>query len=144
MLQGTDGISSGSSYAGGACFVRQGEKGETLAKELAEQAGMFVAETCTPASDREGQVTKPGTSAAGSAGRTQQPGISAAAAQLRILGPTPASIGRVSDIFRHVLYAKCREERTLIALKDRLEAFLDKKEGRKEIVQFDFDPMNLY
>ena len=86
-----------------------GVKGETLAKELAEQAAAF-----------------------------------AAGAPLRILGPTPASVGRVSDIFRHVLYAKCREERTLIALKDRLEAFLDKKEGRKEIVQFDFDPMNLY
>lgn len=86
-----------------------GEKGEMLAKELAEQAEAF-----------------------------------AAGAPLKILGPTPASVGRVSDIFRHVLYAKCREERTLIALKDRLEAFLDKKEGRKEIVQFDFDPMNLY
>ena len=84
-------------------------KGETLAKELAEQAKVF-----------------------------------AAGAPFQILGPTPASVGRVSDIFRNVLYAKCGEEHVLIALKDRLEAFLDKKEGRKEIVQFDFDPMNLY
>lgn len=106
------------------------EKGEALAKELAGQAEAFAKESCA--------------SAAGAAGQAAKFGASAAGAPLRILGPTPASVGRVSDIFRHVLYAKCREERTLIALKDRLEAFLDKKEGRKEIVQFDFDPMNLY
>ena len=106
------------------------EKGEALAKELAGQAEAFAKESCA--------------SAAGAAGQAAKSGASAAGAALKILGPTPASVGRVSDIFRHVLYAKCGEERTLIALKDRLEAFLDKKEGRKEIVQFDFDPMNLY
>lgn len=60
---------------------------------------------------------------------------------LRIIGPAPASIGKVNDIFRFVFYVKCAEYDKLIQLKDAAEMLL-KEWQPAEIVQFDFDPMN--
>ena len=60
---------------------------------------------------------------------------------LQVIGPAPASIGKVNDIFRFVFYVKCAEYDKLIQVKDRTEELLKEWQPR-ETVQFDFDPMN--
>ena len=59
-----------------------------------------------------------------------------------VLGPAPASIGRINDIYRFVFYVKNTDYRRLVQVKDRLEDLLSWWQPREEQVQFDFDPMN--
>ena len=63
-----------------------------------------------------------------------------------IVGPAPAGIGRVNDIYRFVFYVKDRDYHRLIAVKDGLEAWMGEWQSgqrRPQIsLQFDFDPMN--
>lgn len=63
---------------------------------------------------------------------------------IRIIGPAPAAIGKVNDIFRTVFYVKSKEYQALIRIKDHLERYLKETGPREEIVQFDFDPMNQF
>ena len=68
------------------------------------------------------------------------------ARQMLIVGPAPAGIGRVNDIYRFVFYVKDRDYHRLIAVKDGLEAWMGEWQSgqrRPQIsLQFDFDPMN--
>ncbi len=59
-----------------------------------------------------------------------------------LIGPAPASIEKINDIFRFVFYVKSAEYDTLIKIKDEAERKL-KEWQRPESVQFDFDPMNI-
>ena len=65
-----------------------------------------------------------------------------------LIGPAPASIGKISDVYRFVIYVKSPDYDVLIRVKDRMESWLkgqedrDGREGRSRTVQFDFDPMN--
>lgn len=68
------------------------------------------------------------------AGRNEEP--------VYIIGPTPASITKINDIYRFVFYAKSADYNRLIDLKDYLEAFIKSLNLRNEAVYFDFDPMN--
>lgn len=61
---------------------------------------------------------------------------------MHVLGPAPASIGKINDIFRFVFYIKDNEYMSLVRIKDRLEELLDVMQLKNENVQFDFDPMN--
>ncbi len=61
--------------------------------------------------------------------------------RMMVLGPAPASIGRINDIFRFVVYVKYENYGKLVEVKDALDAALEEYQG-KESVQFDFDPMN--
>ena len=61
---------------------------------------------------------------------------------LQIIGPAPASIGRINDIFRFVFYVKCAKYDKLIQIKDLLEGEIQKRQLTEELVQFDFNPMN--
>ena len=63
-------------------------------------------------------------------------------ARLQVIGPAPASIARVNDIFRFVFYIKCREYDKLVEIKDILEEKIQEWQLTDELVQFDFDPMN--
>lgn len=67
-----------------------------------------------------------------------------AAAEPVIIGPAPASIGKISDKYRHAIYVKHRQYAVLTRLKDRLEEWIEQRELQHESVQFDFDPMNTY
>ena len=62
--------------------------------------------------------------------------------KMQILGPAPAAIGRINDIFRFVFYIKCSNYGKLIQVKDALEEALRGQPLKQETVQFDFDPMN--
>lgn len=61
---------------------------------------------------------------------------------LTIIGPAKASISKINDNYRFVIYCKHKEYQKLVTLKDRVEAFLEKIEHKNESVQFDFDPMD--
>lgn len=66
----------------------------------------------------------------------------------QVIGPACASIGRIQDIYRFMLYVKHGEYGRLVEIKDILEAYMEerekKRETKKEAVQFDFDPMGAY
>lgn len=76
--------------------------------------------------------------AAGGAAKTAE----ASASRFQIIGPAPASIARVNDIFRFVFYIKCREYDKLVEIKDILEEKIQEWQLTDELVQFDFNPMN--
>ena len=61
---------------------------------------------------------------------------------MQIIGPAPAVIGRINDIFRFVFYVKCAKYDTLVKVKDALEERIQGEQLRTELVQFDFDPVN--
>ncbi len=62
--------------------------------------------------------------------------------ELQIIGPVPASIGRINDIFRFVFYVKSTKYDKLVQIKDLLEEEMQKNQPADELVQFDFNPMN--
>ncbi len=65
--------------------------------------------------------------------------------EYHIIGPSPASLSKVNDIYRFCLYIKEEDYNRLITAKDFLDGFYrfsDKFQGI--VVQFDFDPMNSY
>ena len=66
------------------------------------------------------------------------------ACSIQVIGPAPAFIGKMNDIYRQVFYVKCKEYKALIRMKDMLESFLSEQAPRDESVQFDFDPMHLF
>lgn len=61
-----------------------------------------------------------------------------------IIGPAKATIEKVNDTYRYVIYGKHKEYGRLIEVKDFMEELLEsKKEQTKQVsVTFDFDPMN--
>ncbi len=61
---------------------------------------------------------------------------------VEIIGPAPAGIGKVNDIYRFVFYAKHADYEALIGLKDALEEQIHKIDLRQINIQFDFDPIN--
>ncbi|MCM1127144.1 MAG: primosomal protein N' [Lachnospiraceae bacterium] len=61
-----------------------------------------------------------------------------------IIGPAKASIGKINDVYRFMIYCKSADEDLLIKIRDRMEQFTARMERKKEMVQFDFDPMSSY
>ncbi|MGB4659723.1 MAG: primosomal protein N', partial [Mobilitalea sp.] len=62
-----------------------------------------------------------------------------------IIGPATASIAKVNDIYRRVIYVKHSEYSTLIEIKDYLEGYYGYSEQfAGSSLQFDFNPMNSY
>ena len=60
-----------------------------------------------------------------------------------LIGPTPATIRKLKDIYRHMIYVKSRDKEFLAKVKDQAEAFT--ADGRSGIrISFDLDPMNGY
>lgn len=57
---------------------------------------------------------------------------------VRVIGPAPAAIGRINDIFRFVFYVKSSKYGKLVEIKDLLEENIEKRQLRTEAVQFDF------
>lgn len=55
---------------------------------------------------------------------------------LEIIGPAKAGISKINDVYRYVLYAKCEEEKVLLALKDLIE---QTDWDRQVMYQFDME-----
>lgn len=64
--------------------------------------------------------------------------------QAQLIGPTPAAVAKINDIYRTVLYIKHESKRFLIGCKDRIEEMVKNTEQESGMLQFDFDPMNLF
>lgn len=64
--------------------------------------------------------------------------------RMRIVGPAKASVGKINDIYRFVVYCKSADYGLLISVKDKIEQFVNSREMKQEAVQFDFDPMDSY
>jgi len=64
--------------------------------------------------------------------------------RLTLIGPAKASIGKINDIYRFVLYCKSTEYGLLTEVKDKVEEYLEGSGLREENVQFDFDPVNSF
>ena len=61
---------------------------------------------------------------------------------LQLIGPTDASVAKINDIYRKVIYLKHEEYGVLIRMKDALEEFIQKhREFEHASIQFDFNPM---
>lgn len=58
-----------------------------------------------------------------------------------VLGPAPAGIGRINDVFRYVFYVKSPKYEYLVETKDALEKKLLEWQPKWENVQFDFNPL---
>ena len=63
--------------------------------------------------------------------------------QIQLIGPADATIARVNDVYRKVIYIKTKEYQDLVHLKDRLEDYMkDNRDFGRVSVQFDFNPMS--
>ena len=59
--------------------------------------------------------------------------------ELHIIGPAPASVGKVKDVYRRILYLKHENYDLLVRIKDRMEEYIEINSGfRKVYIQFDF------
>ena len=65
---------------------------------------------------------------------------------VRIIGPAPASIGKMNDKYRQIIYVKHAETDILIQVKDRAEKIIRaNEEALKDIlIYFDLDPVHAY
>ena len=63
---------------------------------------------------------------------------------LQVLGATQAAIAKLKDTYRYVIYVKASRLETLMILKNALEEQRIKKHSGQEIVQYDFDPVNMF
>jgi primosomal protein N' (replication factor Y) len=59
------------------------------------------------------------------------------------IGPADASVAKVNDIYKKVIYLKTENYQTLVRIKDRVEQFTRENRDYKDVtVQFDFNPVN--
>ena len=63
---------------------------------------------------------------------------------IQIIGPSKASVSRINDIYRFVIYCKHKEYSRLVECKDKVESFLNQTEVKGQSVQFDFDPIDTF
>lgn len=63
---------------------------------------------------------------------------------LQIIGPAPAALGKVNDIFRFVFYVKCEKYDKLVEVKDKLEERVTSLQLKNESMQIDFNPVNAF
>ncbi len=62
---------------------------------------------------------------------------------VKIIGPAPAGIGKIKDVYRFVTYVKDIEKERLIKVKNQVEDYMQNLSLKQEYIQFDFDPMNM-
>jgi len=62
---------------------------------------------------------------------------------IQVVGPADATIARVNDVYRKVIYIKTKDYQDLVSLKDRLEYYMkDNRDFGQVSTQFDFNPMS--
>ncbi len=62
---------------------------------------------------------------------------------LSVIGPANATVAKVKDIYKKVIYFKHEDYQELVKIKDVLEKFVNShREFAKVTIQFDFNPMN--
>ncbi len=66
------------------------------------------------------------------------------AKRVLVIGPAPAVIGKMNDVYRFVFYIKYENYNTLIEIKDKLEENAIKLLQKNEMLQIDFNPVNTF
>jgi len=61
-----------------------------------------------------------------------------------IIGPADATIRKIKDVYRRMIYVKSRDADVLIGIKDKAEAYLAARNNDSIRLSFDLDPMNGY
>lgn len=62
--------------------------------------------------------------------------------KVQVIGPADASVSKINDVYRKVIYLKSADYNRLIGIKDEIEKGFSDPENAKEInIQFDFNPM---
>lgn len=61
-----------------------------------------------------------------------------------IIGPSVATVGKISDVYRYIFYVKHKNYEVLVDIKDSMEKLIAQREWNTESVQFDFNPMSVY
>ena len=62
--------------------------------------------------------------------------------KVMILGPVDATISKISDIYRKVVYLKARDYQLLVHWKDELDAYIHNSSKKNNVhIQYDFNPM---
>lgn len=57
------------------------------------------------------------------------------------IGPADASVAKVNDVYKKVIYLKTKNYGTLVKIKDMAEVFVrDNKDYKDVVIQFDFNP----
>ncbi len=65
--------------------------------------------------------------------------------KIQIIGPASPYVGKVNDVYRRVIYLKCREYSCLTAVKNCMEQYIEINKGFDRLkIQFDFNPMNIF
>lgn len=63
--------------------------------------------------------------------------------KIYLVGPADATVAKVNDIYKKVIYLKTRDYGTLVKIKDIAETFIRDNRDYKDVnVQFDFNPVN--
>lgn len=70
--------------------------------------------------------------------------LAKASVEASVIGPAKASIGKINDVYRFMVYCKSSDENALIRIRDLMEQFTACMESKREVVQFDLDPVNSY
>ena len=63
---------------------------------------------------------------------------------VRLTGPVDATVKKINDIYRKLIFLKSENQAALEALKDRAEEFRESNKDKKIRLTFDMDPMNGY
>lgn len=61
-----------------------------------------------------------------------------------LIGPAPAAVGKINDIYRYGIYIKHKDYQKLVKIKDQIEKKRALSESAKGMCQFDFDPLNTW
>lgn len=65
--------------------------------------------------------------------------------KVQVIGPCDATIAKVNDRYRRVIYLKNRKYEELVYVKDQTEQFLENQTAFKDcFITFDFDPLHSY
>ena len=64
--------------------------------------------------------------------------------QAVVIGPCAATISKIKDIYRQMIYIKSRDTDALIGIKDKAEEFYDNTDHKNTRISFDLDPVNGY
>lgn len=64
--------------------------------------------------------------------------------RVTVIGPCAASVKKINDFYRMVIYIKSKDMDILVRLKDKVELFIEEKTDDSIRTSFDFDPMNSY
>ncbi|HIX66539.1 MAG TPA: primosomal protein N' [Candidatus Anaerostipes excrementavium] len=61
-----------------------------------------------------------------------------------VVGPGEATVAKVKDQYRQVIYIKDEEYQNLVRAKDEMEQWFEKQDEKRIFIYFDFNPMNSY